>query len=192
MIRIVGGKLRGRRLVSPPANKTRPTADRTREAIFNILQHGFHHEDGRSILQGTTVADMFAGSGAMGIEALSRGANHCFFIEQDRTVLSVLRQNIHQLGLDDYSTLLPRDALIPGTAPASCNILFADPPYGQDFLSRALPAWLSAGWIKPGGVMVVERAADDRYQLPTTMTLLRTERYGRATVDFIAVQKPCA
>ncbi len=167
-MRVVAGELGGRRLITPDGTSTRPTTDRVREAIFNSLGSS-------GVLDGAIVADLFAGSGAIGIEALSRGAEHCVFVERDRAALRALNDNLDALDLLDRSKVLGADALsVVGTVDA--DIVFADPPYDFD-------AWDSLLSRVTADLVVAESGST--VAAPTGWTVLRDKRYGRTRVTFL-------
>ncbi|WP_342627442.1 16S rRNA (guanine(966)-N(2))-methyltransferase RsmD [Nguyenibacter vanlangensis] len=166
-MRIVAGTWRGRALTAPPGRTTRPTADRVRQALFDMLLHA--PWAGRDRIAGARVLDAFAGTGALGLEALSRGAARCVFFETDRAALAALRANIAACGAGDAALVRPADVTHPPPGPA-CDLLFLDPPYGKGLPARALAALGAAGWIAPGALVVVETAADEA--LPEDGSLL--------------------
>ncbi|HEX6092372.1 MAG TPA: 16S rRNA (guanine(966)-N(2))-methyltransferase RsmD [Dongiaceae bacterium] len=180
-MRIVGGKHRGRRIEAPPGQDVRPTSDRAREALFNILMHGHLSDDGTSPLPGARVLDAFAGSGALGLEALSRGAGHALFIENDAKACASIRANAKALGETANATVIPGDATKPPPCPgAPCVIVFLDPPYGRNLAGPALAALAARGWIANGAICVVELAIEDGIALPPSFTLLDDRNYGKA------------
>jgi 16S rRNA (guanine966-N2)-methyltransferase len=175
-LRIIAGSWRGRALRAPPGEATRPTAERLRQALFDMLLHTPAVRDalgGR--LDGLSVLDAFAGTGALGLEALSRGAGAAWFIERDRAALTALRANVAACGA---GTVLAADVLRPPVG-TPCRLVFMDPPYGQDLLPRGLTALRGAGWIGPGAVIVAEAAADET---PDLGTLLADRRHGAGRV----------
>ncbi|MFN4114590.1 MAG: 16S rRNA (guanine(966)-N(2))-methyltransferase RsmD [Sphingomonadaceae bacterium] len=154
-MRIVAGQWRGRKLVAPKGEATRPTADRTRETLFNMLASRLgSFEDLR-------VADLFAGSGALGIEALSRGAAHCLFVEQEAEALKSIRANVAALGARDRSEVRAGSVLALPTAPEPLDLLLLDPPYGTGAGAVALDRLLRLGWIGAGTWMAVETGAKE-------------------------------
>jgi 16S rRNA (guanine966-N2)-methyltransferase len=176
-MRIVAGLWRGRTLIAPPGSQTRPTADRVRQALFDMLLHA--PWGGRDAVEGAHVLDMFAGTGAFGLEALSRGAAHATFIERDRAALAVLRTNITALHADSLCTVLPADALAVPPGP-TCDLVFLDPPYGNDLVRRALLRLRDAGWIASAALIVAETGRDE----PPPATLLLAERiHGAARIS---------
>jgi len=177
-MRIVGGKHRGRALAAPPGASVRPTSDRAREALFNILAHGRFETPFR----GATVVDAFAGTGALGLEALSRGAAAAFFIESDRKALASLRANIRALGEDKSSTVLAADATHPPPARAAAAVAFLDPPYRSGLGIPALSAMSAAGWLAPGAIATLEIAAKEPFEPPEGFELLDDRRYGAARI----------
>jgi 16S rRNA (guanine966-N2)-methyltransferase len=188
-MRIVGGKHRGRKIAAPPGVDVRPTSDRAREALFNILIHGHLAADGTSPLPGARVLDAFAGSGALGLEALSRGAAHALFIDSDAKACTAIRANAKALGETVNVTVIPGDATKPPPPPgAPCSIVFLDPPYGRDLAAPALAALAARGWIADGAVCVVELAINDGITLPPGFTLIDDRRYGKARLLVVEYQ----
>ena len=157
-MRIVAGAWRGRALAAPPGDATRPTADRVRQALFDRLTHA--PWAGRAVIEGASVLDAFAGTGALGLEALSRGAAHATFIERDRTALATLRANIAACRAEAQCTVLAADALRPPPGPP-CGLLFLDPPYGAGLVAQAVAALAAAGWARTGTLIVAELGRDD-------------------------------
>ena len=177
-MRVIAGRWRGRSLQAPPGASTRPTADRVRQALFDSLWHA--PWAGRSAVEGARVLDAFAGTGALGLEALSRGAAHCSFIEQDRAALAALRANIAALKAEPMARILPGDALRPPRAAAPCSLLFLDPPYGKDLGPQALTALRSAGWVAPGALACLEIGRDEPLPEPEGWALLAERPQGAA------------
>ncbi|MBV9829403.1 MAG: 16S rRNA (guanine(966)-N(2))-methyltransferase RsmD [Alphaproteobacteria bacterium] len=183
-MRIVGGVHRGRRLVAPPGDAVRPTSDRAREALFNILSHGSFAAGGLPFAD-RPVLDAFAGTGALGLEALSRGAGTVAFIEDDRVALDTLRRNVASLGEEDRTRLLPGDATRPPRAAFACAVAFLDPPYHTGLAVPALPALAAAGWLTPDALVVVEVAAREELPLIAGFTVLDQRVYGAARLVFL-------
>ena len=154
-MRIVGGRLRGRNLASPKSAAIRPTADRLRESLFNVLVHG--HGDP---VTNARVLDLFAGTGALGLEALSRGAAFALFIDERAEARALIRANVEALGLGGVARIFRRDARKLGSAhPLSpFSLVFADPPYGKSFAEAALLSAREGGWLEPDALIVVEEA----------------------------------
>ncbi len=167
-MRVIAGDLGGRRLVAPSGVATRPTTDRVREAVFNSLTSA-------GLIEGALVADLFAGSGAIGIEALSRGAEHCVFVERDRAALAALDENLTTLGLRDRATVRAADALT-AVAALDADIVFADPPYGFD-------RWEELITRARTGLLVAESGAE--IDAPAGWNVTRARRYGRTRVTFL-------
>ena len=176
MMRIVAGKFRGASLVAPKGLATRPTSDRVRQALFNVLEHGAPAVE----LEGKRVLDLFAGSGALGLEALSRGAKFALFIEDDAGARAAIRRNVEALGLTGASKIWRRDATKLGEAGtlAPFELVFCDPPYGQGLGERALVAAAEGGWIVPGGIAVLEEHADVEVAWPARFSEIDRRRYG--------------
>jgi 16S rRNA (guanine966-N2)-methyltransferase len=182
-VRIVGGKFRGRRLEAPQDRGIRPTADRTREALFNILEGGrFGPPD---LLQDARVLDAFAGSGALGLEALSRGAAAVFFLEAAPDAAALCRANIAALGVAAQATLIIGDAARPPKAAAAADLVLMDPPYGEGLAGPALAALTRQGWLAEGALAVIEAAAKEKLPAPAGFTLMDRRRYGKAELLFL-------
>jgi 16S rRNA (guanine966-N2)-methyltransferase len=178
-MRIVGGRHRGRRLVAPPGRVVRPTSDRAREALFNILSHGDFAADGIQFAD-AAVLDVFAGTGAFGLEALSRGAAAAFFFERDRDALIALRRNIEILGETGRTRVVPGDAAYPPRGAARCAVAFLDPPYASGLAGPALVALTAADWLTPDALAVIETAVDEGLAPAPGFTLLDARVYGAA------------
>jgi 16S rRNA (guanine966-N2)-methyltransferase len=174
-MRIVAGAWRGRTLVAPPGATTRPTADRVRQALFDMLLHASW--GGRERLEGAAVLDAFAGTGALGLEALSRGAASATFIERDRAALAALRANIAACRAEARCTVLAGDATRPPPGVA-CGVVFLDPPYGEAVLPRAVAALRAGGWIGRGALIVGELGRNEA--LPEVGELLAERAHGAA------------
>jgi len=153
-VRIIAGRWRGRKLVAPAGTATRPTAERVRQAVFDMLWHA--PWGGRARVEGAAVLDAFAGTGAMGLEALSRGAARAIFLERDAAALAALRANIAACRAEGEARIIPGDALRPPRAPAACGLVFLDPPYAEGAVEAALTALRGAGWFAPGALVVAE------------------------------------
>jgi 16S rRNA (guanine966-N2)-methyltransferase len=183
-MRIIAGKHRGRRLLAPPGTTVRPTSDRAREALFNILSHGEFAAEGIPFAE-AVVLDAFAGTGALGLEALSRDAAEAVFIEQDRDALAILRKNIEALGENARSRIIPGDATRPPRAILGCAVVFIDPPYRSGLAAPALVALAAAGWFASRALAVVELAARERPAPAVGFTLLDERVYGAARLVFL-------
>lgn len=183
-MRIVGGSHRGRRLLAPKGEAVRPTSDRAREALFNILSHGQFAAEGVP-LDGAAVLDAFAGTGALGLEALSRGAASAIFIERDPEALAVLHKNVAALDEGARAKILPGDATHPPRATAPCDIMFIDPPYRSGLAAPALAGLAAAGWMAPKALVVVEVAAREELVLPAGFTHEGERVYGAARLVFL-------
>jgi 16S rRNA (guanine966-N2)-methyltransferase len=181
-MRIVGGTLRGRALASPKHEGLRPTSDRVREAVFNILMHGTL---GFS-LEGVKVLDLFAGTGALGLEALSRGAATCLFVEEDADSRALIRRNIEAFGLTGITRIFRRDAtsLGPAGKHAGFTLVFLDPPYGKGLAEQALASAAAGGWLADGAVIVVEERKGTAVTLPEGFTEIDRRTYGDSQVLF--------
>jgi 16S rRNA (guanine966-N2)-methyltransferase len=182
-MRIVAGAWRGRRLVAPEGAATRPTADRARQALFDVLTHAPYA--GRAVLHDAAVLDAFAGTGALGLEGLSRGGATATFFEQDRAALAALRTNIAACRAESRARVIVGDALSPPRAAAPAGLVFLDPPYGQGLVPRALAALAAAGWIAPGAMVVAEIGAEEGLPEIGGMAVLDDRRWGAARVVFL-------
>jgi 16S rRNA (guanine966-N2)-methyltransferase len=173
-MRIVGGRLRGRALAAPKSQAIRPTADRLREALFNILVHAYGDP-----VSGARVLDLFAGTGALGLEALSRGADFALFIDEGAEARALLRENVAALGLGGVSRIFRRDAVKLGAAHPlpPFSLAFLDPPYGHALAEAALAAAHAGGWLTVGALAVVEEAADAAFAPPAGFDELERRRY---------------
>ncbi len=180
-MRIVGGKFRGRALATPSGDEIRPTSDRVRESVFNILTHGIGVE-----LEGIRVVDMFAGTGALGIEALSRGASYCLLVEEGPEARALIRQNIEALGLMGVTRIFRRDAcdLGPAGKMAPFGIAFLDPPYGKGQGEKGLISLRDGAWLTPGAAVVLEERADAPVTLPEGFVELDRRTWGDTQVVF--------
>ncbi|AHJ62229.1 Methyltransferase [Granulibacter bethesdensis] len=179
-MRIVAGQWRGRALIVPPGQTTRPTADRVRQALFDMLLHA--PWGGRGLLDGATVLDGFAGTGALGLEALSRGAKEAVLIERDPAALRALRANVTALGAGERARILAADMLAPPLASAACSLVFLDPPYRQDYVPKALSALRVKGWIAPDALIIAECAWDEVQPAEATGALLAEREHGAARI----------
>jgi len=184
-VRIVGGTFRGRVLLAPIGKVTRPTADRVRESLFDILASAALGE-GRAGLVGVAALDVFAGTGALGFEALSRGAAQVAFIENDDAALAVIGANIRKLGVADRTTLFRLDATRPPKAKSAYGLVMFDAPYRSGLAGPALAALDKAGWIGPAPAIVVEVAAGEPFAPPGRHFAITDERkYGAARLVFL-------
>jgi 16S rRNA (guanine966-N2)-methyltransferase len=177
-MRIVAGLWRGRALAAPPGSATRPTADRVRQALFDMLLHA--PWAGRRTLEDAHVLDVFAGTGAFGLEALSRGAAHATFIEHDRAALAALRANIAACRAQPRATILPADVLATPPGPPA-NVVFLDPPYRQDLVARAITRLRTVGRLAPSALIIAETARDE--PPPTSAPLLAERSHGAARLS---------
>ncbi|HYD12146.1 MAG TPA: 16S rRNA (guanine(966)-N(2))-methyltransferase RsmD [Allosphingosinicella sp.] len=170
-MRIIAGQWRGRPLEAPPGNSTRPTSDRAREGLFSMLASRL------GSFEGLAVADLFAGTGALGLEALSRGAAHCTFVEKDRLALDTLRRNAERLGAGDRAEIRAQDVAHAALPPA--DLILMDPPYGAGLAQAALDR--AAAWLVPGGWLSLELHGEAPV-LPPGLVLDAERRFGKATV----------
>lgn len=190
MVRIIAGTRKGRVLATPTGGTTRPTADRVRQALFDVLAHA--PWGGPPLLEDAHVLDAFAGTGALGLEALSRGAAHAVFFETDRPALAALRANIHACGWEERCHVYPRDVTNPPAARATpATLVFLDPPYHKGLPTKALEVLTAKGWITPSAIAVIETGRDEplpftaeaKSALPCAHTLLAERQHGAARLS---------
>jgi 16S rRNA (guanine966-N2)-methyltransferase len=179
-MRIVAGKFRGARIEAPKGLATRPTSDRVRQALFNVLEHGAPESD----CEGARVLDLFAGSGALGLEALSRGARFCLFVEESATARAVIRRNVEALSLTGATKIWRRDAtkLGPAGTLQPFDLVFCDPPYGKGLGERAIAAAVEGAWVKQGAIAAIEERADHSFVWPHPFSEIDTRRYGDTVI----------
>ncbi len=180
-MRIVGGDFSGRRLSAPHSDAIRPTSDRARESLFNVLEHAY-----AGSLEGARVLDLFAGSGAVGLEAMSRGAAFCLFVEQAAAARALVRRNVESLGLAGRTKIFRRDAAHLGAVGTMqpFQLVFADPPYGRGLGEKAISAALSGGWLAEDALIVVEEAAASPFQPPEGIVLHELRSHSGTTLAF--------
>jgi 16S rRNA (guanine966-N2)-methyltransferase len=185
-MRVVGGRLGSRPLKAPKSQAVRPTSDRLREALFNILTHSYGDP-----VSGSRVLDLFAGTGALGIEALSRGATYTLFVDDGVEARALLRDNVETLGLAGVTRIFRRDAtrLGPVYPVEPFNLAFLDPPYGKGLAGTALAAARAGGWLLPGAFIVVEEAADADFAAPAGYDELERRQYDDTEFTFLAAAK---
>ena len=174
-MRIVGGRLKGRMLKTPASRAIRPTSERLRESIFDILEHRFS-----GLIEGARVVDLFAGTGALAIEALSRGAGFALFVDNGAEARALLRANVEALALGGVTRIWRADATRLGSAPAGgpFGLAFLDPPYGQSLASPALASLVVGGWLEPNALCVVEEDAKADIAAPIGLARLDERVYG--------------
>jgi 16S rRNA (guanine966-N2)-methyltransferase len=180
-VRIVGGRFKGRALAAPRTQAVRPTSDRLRETIFNVLAHAYDDP-----VADARVLDLFAGTGALGFEALSRGAAHALFVDDSAEGRGLLRANIDTLGVAGVTKVFRRDATRLGDAHpnAPYSLAFCDPPYGRGLAPRALASARAGGWLTPGALVVVEEEAGAEGLIPEGFETLERRDYGDTQVVF--------
>jgi len=178
-VRIVGGDQRGRRLATPKTDVIRPTSDRLREALFNVLTHAYD-----DAVVGARVLDLFAGTGALSFEALSRGAAYALLVDEGAEARGLIRENIEAFGAEGRTRLFRRDAtrLGPVGTSGTFGLVFCDPPYGRDLATPALASAAAGGWLVPGALVVVEETASVVVTLPPGFEALERRVYGDTAV----------
>jgi 16S rRNA (guanine966-N2)-methyltransferase len=186
-MRIVGGRLRGRALAAPKSHAIRPTADRLRESLFNILMHA--HGDP---ITGVRVLDLFAGTGALGLEALSRGAAFTLFVDEGAEARALMRQNVEALGLAAITKIFRRDAtkLGPAHPIEPFSLVFLDPPYGKGLAERSLASAHEGGWLTADALIVVEEAAAASFKPPESFEEIERRRYDDTEFTILRASLP--
>ncbi len=188
-LRIVGGSFGGRKLEIPPGGGVRPTSERAREALFNILAHGDYRTAAGALPLGAKVLDVFAGSGALGLEALSRGALHVAFLEKNSASLKLIRKNAFILNEGEGVSLLPRDGVNPGPPPmrgaTPADLVLLDPPYNSGLGPTALAVLNRDGWLAETCVAVIEVGTMEAVEAPEGFELVDERKYGAAKMVFL-------
>jgi 16S rRNA (guanine966-N2)-methyltransferase len=181
-MRVVGGELKGRSIVAPASRDIRPTADRLRESVFNILVHAYDDP-----FQDARVLDLFAGTGALGIEAISRGAMFALFVDNGAEARALLRNNVEALALGGVTKVYRRDAtdLGPAHPLEPFSLVFLDPPYGQGLAEKALASLRDGGWLKPNALLVVEEAKVAAFAAPDGYKELERRAYDDTEFVFL-------
>ncbi|MCA6122376.1 16S rRNA (guanine(966)-N(2))-methyltransferase RsmD [Bradyrhizobium sp. WSM 1704] len=181
-MRVVGGRLKGRNLASPSGREIRPTADRLRESVFNILIHAYDNP-----ILDARVLDLFAGTGALGIEAVSRGARFTLFVDNGAEARALLRNNVESLGLGGVTKVYRRDAtdLGPAHPVEPFSLVFLDPPYGKGLAGKALVSLRDGGWLTPGALLVVEEAKAAAFTAPEGFEELERRTYDDTEFVFL-------
>ena len=181
-MRVVGGRLRSRTLAAPKSDAIRPTSDRLRESLFNILIHSFDDP-----VTHARVLDLFAGTGALGLEAISRGANYALFIDDGAEARALLRENVEALGLGGVTRIFRRDAtkLGPAHPVEPFSLCFLDPPYGKGLAEKALASARDGGWLTPAALVVVEESASANFIAPEGYTEIARRDYDDSELIFL-------
>jgi 16S rRNA (guanine966-N2)-methyltransferase len=186
-MRVVGGSLRGRPLAAPKSQSIRPTADRLRESLFNILVHAYDDP-----ITGARVLDLFAGTGALGIEALSRGSAFTLFVDDGAEARALLRENVATLGLGGVSRIFRRDAtkLGPAHPVEPFSLAFLDPPYGKGLAEQALASARAGGWLVPDALIVVEEAKKSAFAAPEGFAEIERRPYDDTEFVLLRLATP--
>jgi 16S rRNA (guanine966-N2)-methyltransferase len=181
-MRVVGGRLKGRNIAAPASRDIRPTADRLRESVFNILVHAYDNP-----IDGARVLDLFAGTGALGIEAVSRGAAFTLFVDNGAEARALLRNNVESLALGGVTKVYRRDAtdLGPAHPVEPFSLAFLDPPYGKGLAEKALASLRDGGWLVPGALVVVEEAKAAAFVAPEGFEELERRAYDDTELAFL-------
>lgn len=182
-LRIIAGAWRGRNIEAPQGDDIRPTSERAREALFNRLAHGFTDQGFQ--LHGARVLDVFAGTGALGLEALSRGAAQATFLERDLGALALIKRNVAKVGAEDRAVVLSVDATNLPRAAGPHDLALIDPPYAQDLAAPTLASLARQAWLSPGALVSVETGADESLPAVEYFKAIDRRTYGRAAVTFL-------
>ena len=187
-MRIVSGHLKGRHLSTPKSDAIRPTSDRVREAVFNVLAHAIDDFTAVDI----NVLDLFAGSGALGIEAISRGAKFTLFVEQSVEARGLIRTNVEILGLTGITKIFRRDATDLGPIQRfdPFDLIFLDPPYGKSLGEKALTSARDGGWLKENSICVWEEATSAAIEIPAGFDVLNDRTYGDTQINILRYRAP--
>jgi 16S rRNA (guanine966-N2)-methyltransferase len=178
-MRIIAGKYKGRRLFVPEGRDVRPTSDRARESLFNLLMHGAY---GGDAIIGQVVADLCCGTGALGLEALSRGAEKAIFVDQAKAALALAQKNAAHVGAEAQCLFIPADAAQLPKAPQPCALVMLDAPYHSPWLPRALKSVVEQGWLAAEGILSVEQARDEDGAQAEGLEMIDERRYGKAVI----------
>lgn len=185
-MKLIAGKYKGRNLESPKTRTVRPMTNFAKQAVFSILEYWRYVEPHSNILQGADVADCFCGTGAMGLEALSRGANSVTFVDKDPQVIKVVERNVEKIAPDDLVNIVTSDASRLPNSHKAFDVLFVTPPYGHQLAEPTLKSLQRQGWIKPGSVLIVEIGEKENLDVPTHYQVLDERKYGAAKIFFLS------
>lgn len=186
-MRIVGGQFRGRTLKSPSSQAIRPTSDKLRESIFNILVHAYGNP-----LNGARVLDLFAGTGALALEAMSRGAKFALFVDEGAEARGIIRDNVEKLSLTGATKIYRRDAARLGKIGAlePFDLVFCDPPYGKGLAEQSLASARAGEWLSPSALLVIEEAVRSKFKAPNEFEELERREYGDSEIIFLKLAPP--
>jgi len=186
-VRIIGGKHKGRKLVTPQGSAIRPTSERNRESIFNILSS--YLEDG---FNGKIVVDLFAGTGSLGLEAMSRGAQHAIFVDNDLEAISIIKKNVSLLEVKEHTSVLNRDASHIGFLPlvrSNANLVFLDPPYKGDLILSTLRSLANYKWLAPGAICVVEASTKKTLEPILEFKKVNQKKHGKTMIYILKLNR---
>jgi len=189
MLKIIAGKHRGRKIETKRNATIRPTGSRARGAVFNILMHGKFGADGNSPLIDKAVIDLFCGTGALGLEALSRGAAHVTFVDESSESIALARTNANSMREEANAHFLRNDSTSLPAARTLCSLAFLDPPYNSGLAVRSLASLDKQGWLENGAVAVVELSHKETLTPPANYTLLDERKYGNTKIVFLQYEK---
>lgn len=186
-MRVIAGKYKGRSIetLKDKSTKLRPTTGKTREALFNILSHGQFAVGGKKILDGARILDLFCGSGALAIEALSRGATYAVLIDMENKHLDIARKNIKNIGEDQNTTFIRANSSMPPPAYVPCNLIFIDPPYNQGLAQVTLENLVKGNWLAPNAIVVVETEKKEDITYPSGFEEMTDRNYGNSRIRIL-------
>jgi 16S rRNA (guanine966-N2)-methyltransferase len=183
---IIAGKYRGRKIKTTSNNTYRPTTSMMKEAIFNVLSSGqFIDENGHSVLDGAVTVDVFGGTGALTFEAISRGARKGIIVEKDYETLELLKDNIKTLNFEEKIIAIHGNACNLSNSKEECDVAFVDPPFNKGLISDTLGSLLRKGWLKSGGIVVIERQIEDLYNMQDGYELVFSRKYGKVWLEIL-------
>ena len=190
MLTIISGKHRGRKIELKKNTSIRPTGSRTRGAVFNILMHGKFGPDGNSPIIDKSVIDLFCGSGALGLESLSRGAKHVTFVDGSAESIAIARSNVAHLKEEENASLIRSDSTSLPKARKTCSLAFLDPPYNSGLAVKSLTSLDVQGWLENGAVAVVELSAKETLTAPKNYTIFDERKYGNTKIVLLTYNQP--
>ncbi len=193
-MRVIAGKYKGRNIetMQDKGKKLRPTTGLAREALFNILSHGQFAVGGKKLLDGARVLDLYCGSGALAIEALSRGASYAVLIDMEKLHLDIARKNIKNLGAEENAAFIRANSSTPPPAHVPCNLIFIDPPYNQGLAQATLENLVKGNWLANDAVVVIETAKKEDITVPEGLEELEDRKYGNSRMRILRWNKPQA
>lgn len=189
MLNIIAGKHRGRKIETKADKNVRPTGSKTRGAVFNILLHGKFGASGNSPLIGKSVIDLFCGTGALGLEALSRGASHVIFVDESSESIALARANAAHMHEEDNASFIRSDSTSLPKARRTCSLAFLDPPYNSGLAAKSLASLDAQGWLEDGAIAVVELSHKETLAAPENYAIFDERKYGNTKIVLLSYEK---